>query len=45
MRRKNEQALQEIIELRGNIDTKMSAKEGMTLWANFKKYAQYEELR
>ena len=45
MRRKNEAAMHEIIEMRSNIDGKMSAKEGLTLWANFKKYAQYDELK
>ena len=45
MRRKSEETTLSINELRQESDTKLSAKEGQKLWANFRKYAQYDELR
>lgn len=45
MRRKVDEANHSIIEIRGETDDKMSAKEGQKLWANFRKYAQYDELK
>ena len=45
MRRKTEENIHSMIEVRSETDSKMSAKEGQKLWANFRKYAQYEELK
>ena len=45
MRRKSEETTLAINELRQESDSKLSAKEGQKLWANFRKYAQYDELR
>ena len=45
MRRKTDESLHGMVEVRTEIDTKMAAKEGQKLWANFRKYAQYDELR
>lgn len=45
MRRKQEEALHGLIEAKSEIDDKMSAKEGQKIWANFRKYAQYDELK
>ena len=45
MRRKSEETTLSINELRQESDSKLSAKEGQKLWANFRKYAQYDELR
>ena len=45
MRRKQEETSHGLIEVRSEIDDKMSAKEGQKLWANFRKYAQYDELK
>ena len=35
----------EITEVKNNMDSKMTNKEGQALWANFKKYAHYAELK
>lgn len=45
MRRKVEETSHAMIEVKSETDTKLSAKEGQKLWANFRKYAQYEELK
>ena len=45
MRRKQEEASGAIAELRAETDLKLSAKEGQKLWANFRTYAKYDELR
>ena len=45
MRRKTEETTHSMIEIRSETDTKLSAKEGQKLWANFRKYAQYDELK
>ena len=45
VRKKNEENAKKIVEVEQGIDLKMSQKEGMKLWANFKKYAQYDELK
>ena len=45
IRKKNEDNVRSINEVKGEIELKMSSKEGLKLWANFKKYAQYEELK
>ena len=45
MRRKSEEVNLGLIEVRSETDSKLSAKEGQKLWANFRKYAQYEELK
>jgi hypothetical protein len=45
MRRKQEEASYSLIEIRGEVDDKMVAKEGQKLWANFRKYAMYDELK
>lgn len=34
-----------MIEVKSEIDLKMSSKEGQKLWVNFRKYAQYDELK
>ena len=45
IRRKNEENGRKIVEVAADIDLKMSSKEGLKLWSNFKKYAQYDELK
>ena len=45
IRRKTEEQNIHLNELRQEQDAKMSSKEGQKLWANFKKYAQYDELK
>ena len=45
MRDKAEETMHTLIEIKGDVDKKMSSKEGQKLWANFKKYAQYDELK
>ena len=45
MRRKTEENVHQIIEIKSETDGKLSAKEGQKLWANFRKYAQYDELK
>ena len=45
IRKKNEDNVKKINETRAELELKMSQKEGMKIWANFKKYAQYEELK
>ena len=37
--------MKKLNEMVGEIDLKMSTKEGMKLWANFKKYSTYDELK
>lgn len=39
VRKKNEENAKKIVEVEQGIDLKMSQKEGMKLWSNFKKYA------
>lgn len=45
MRRKTDENMHAVVEIRAEADGKLSAKEGQKLWANFRKYAQYEELK
>lgn len=45
MRDKAEETMQTLTEIKGDVDKKMSSKEGQKLWANFKKYAHYDELK
>ena len=45
MRDKAEETMHTLIEIKGDVDKKMSSKEGQKLWANFKKYALYDELK
>ena len=45
IRKKNEENVRSINETKGEIELKMSSKEGLKIWANFKKYAQYDELK
>ena len=45
MRRKVEENTHAMIEVRSETDAKLSAKEGQKLWANFRKYAMYDELK
>ena len=45
MRRKTDENVHALIEVKSEQDQKMSAKEGQKLWANFRKYAQYDELK
>ena len=45
MRRKNEDNSHLMAEIRQEVDTKMTSKEGQKLWSNFRKYAQYDELK
>ena len=44
MRNKTDETINSLIECKQEIDAKMTSKEGQKLWANFKKYAQYDEL-
>lgn len=39
MRRKTEENIHAMIEVRSETDQKLSAKEGQKIWANFRKYA------
>ena len=39
IRKKNEDNVKKINETRAELELKMSQKEGMKIWANFKKYA------
>ena len=45
MRRKTEENIHAMIEVKSETDSKLSAKEGQKIWANFRKYAQYDELK
>ena len=45
MRRKTDENVHALIEVKSEQDQKMSAKESQKLWANFRKYAQYDELK
>ena len=45
MRKKTQDVNVQIRELTSELETKMTNKEGLKLWANFRKYAQYDELR
>ena len=45
LRKKNEANGTRIMEVSEAVDSKMSSKEGLKLWSNFKKYAQYDELK
>jgi len=45
MRRKTDENNHALVEIRVETEGKLSAKEGQKLWANFRKYAQYDELK
>ena len=45
MRNKTDETINSLVECRQELDKKMTSKEGQKLWANFKKYAQYDELK
>jgi len=45
MRRKTEETTFMLTEIRSETDDKMASKEGQKLWANFRKYAMYDELK
>ena len=45
MRNKTDETINSLIDCKQEIDSKMNSKEGQKLWANFKKYAQYDELK
>ena len=45
MRNKTDDTINSLVECRQELDSKMTSKEGQKLWANFKKYAQYDELK
>ena len=45
MRKKTQDVNVQIRELHSEVETKLSSKEGQKIWANFRKYSQYEELK
>ena len=45
LRRKVDENSHAMLSFQAEIDSKMSSKEGQKVWANFRKYAQYEELK
>lgn len=45
MRDKTDETVHSLIDIRSEVDLKMSSKEGQKLWTNFRKYAQYDELQ